>query len=159
MPTCGSCKQEGQTVEHVRECYAAKRASVATVEVTGLAKEYVESRDFRPMALNIEVPASKYALPDGDDVAFFEIRIGKPGTRWDGFRFVDRLVGHPGDWMRYPVKGQARKDVLAAITSIGAKESAILFSKRFTVCAVCGSPLSDPESMERGLGPVCVGRF
>lgn len=154
MTTCGSCKQEGQTVDHVRECYASKRAAVATVEVTGLAKKYVEQRDFRPMALT--VPDSKYALIEDGVVAFYEVRTGK--KRWEGFQFLDRLVGAPGDWQKYPVKGEAKARVMQAIDA-DPKAAAITFSRHFTVCAVCGSPLSDPESMARGLGPICEKRF
>jgi hypothetical protein len=159
MATCGSCKATGQTIEHIKACYAAKRGTIATVEVTGFAKTYVEQRDFTAMALNVDVPASKYALYDGDGkIIFYEVRIGKAGTRWDGFRFVDHLVGHPGDWARYPVKGEARKQLLLDI-GMNPKAAAVRFSKHFTICAVCSSPLSDPESVAAGLGPICAQRF
>lgn len=52
MPTCGSCKQRGQTVEHVKACYEARRRGVTTVELQGAAKRYVEQ--FRPMALRFD---------------------------------------------------------------------------------------------------------
>lgn len=158
MPTCGSCKQQGQTIEHIRSCYEQKRTLLATVEVTGLAKQYVEQKDFRPMALVNEVPASRYAVEADGEIKFYEVRIGKPGTKWDGYRFVDHLVGAPGDWQRYPVKGQPRKELLATIAQ-DAKAHAVAFSKHFTICAACGSPLSDAESMARGLGPVCAEKF
>lgn len=158
MATCGSCKKEGQTVEHIKECYAAKRGAVVTVEVTGLAKQYVEQKDFRPMALSLDIPAAYYALETPEGIKFFQVRIGKPGTKWDGFRFVDRLVGHPGDFQKYPVKGAPRKDFLALVAQ-DPKAHSLLFAKHFTVCGVCGSPLTDPESMALGLGPVCAGRF
>lgn len=158
MAICGNCKAPSQTVEHIKECYAHARSTVRTIEITGFAKNYVEQRDFHPMALSLDLPASKYALHDEDGLKFYDVRIGKAGTRWDGFRFVDRLVGHPGDWARYPIKGEARKSVLADIAQ-HPRESAVLFSTEFTVCAVCGSPLSDPESLARGLGPVCAERF
>lgn len=156
MATCGNCKQEGQTVEHIKGCYAAHRGTTITAEVGPITQQYVESRDFRPMALTL--PDSKYALLDGQGgITFYEVRTGKKG-KWTGFQFLDRLVGHPGDWMRYPVKGAAKAQVLDAI-SVDPKAAAICFSKHFTVCAVCGSPLSDPESMAAGLGPVCATRF
>lgn len=155
MATCGSCKQEGQTVEHVRECYAAKRSSVATMEVSGLAKQYVESRDFKPMALT--VPDSKYAIEEvSGAITFYEVRTGT--KKWSHMQFVDRLVGAPGDWQKYPVKGEAKRRVMETIDT-DPKAAAIAFSKHFTVCAVCGSPLSDPESMAAGLGPICAKRF
>ncbi len=156
MATCGSCKQEGQTVEHIKQCYADKRASVSTVELTGPAKQYVESRDYRPMAL--WVPDSKYALvrPSDGLLEFFEVKTGK--GKWAGKQFVERLIGAPGDWRRYPVRGMERQRVMQQI-DFDPKAAAIRFSKEFTVCAVCGSPLSDPESLALGLGPICARRF
>ena len=156
MPKCGNCKQDGMTVEHVRECYSNRFTSVATATVGDSVVKYAEN--FKPMAFMKDLPASKYALDTPEGMKFYEIQIGKPGTKWDGYRFVSHLVGAPGDWMKYPVKGQARTELLAEI-SVDAREAAVRFSLNFTVCAVCGSPLSDPESMARGLGPVCAERF
>lgn len=156
MPTCGSCKQEGQTVEHIKQCYADKRVAVATVEVPSIVKKYVEQRDFRPMALI--VPDSKYAIhrPSDGTLEFFEVRTGR--GKWEGMQFVDRLIGAPGDWRKIPVKGLEKKRVMEQFDA-DPKAAAIRYSHEFTVCAVCGSPLSDPESLALGLGPICARRF
>ena len=37
--------------------------------------------------------------------------------------------------------------------------AAIAFGKRFGKCAVCAKELSDPESVARGIGPVCAERY
>ena len=154
MPTCGSCKLEGQTVEHVKICYEQKRATI-TADVTGFAQTYVQSSDFRPMALVL--PDSKYARVGIDgQLRFYEVRTGK--GKWAGFQFLDLLVGAPGEWRKLPIKGEEKKAVLAALGT-DPKAAAVLYSKEFTVCAVCGSPLSDPESLATGLGPICARRF
>jgi len=160
MAKCGSCQQEGMTVEHIKQCYAAKYSTLTqeAPKVSPIAQRYVESKDFRPMALSLDVPASQYCLERDGELKFYRVRIGKAGTRWDGFRFVDLLIGHPGDWQKRPLKGIERKAVLEAIAA-NPQEAAVRFSKEFTICAVCGSPLSDQESLERGLGPICAGRF
>lgn len=161
MPTCGNCHQTGQTIDHIRGCYAS-RSSVAIIaqpeaSLSGFVTNYVESRDFKPMALaETDIPDSSYALDTPSGLYFYRVRTGK--GKWAGFKFVDRLIGHPGDFLRVPVKGANRKATLKLIAQ-DAKGAAIEFSRRFTVCAVCGSPLTDPESMERGLGPVCAERF
>lgn len=156
MATCGSCKQEGQTVEHIRACYTQNRGVVLAERP--VVQPVREQRDYRPMALNIDVPASHYAIETQEGLKFYEVRIGKPGTKWDGFRFVDRLIGHPGSWKEIPVKGASRLEVLRYLAP-NPMEAAVRYSREFTVCACCGSPLSDPESMARGLGPVCAERF
>lgn len=143
MPTCGNCKTEGQTIDHIKACYANK-GGVAVME--------------KPMALEIPtVPESKYALYDGQGkIIFYEVKTGK--GRWSHMQFVDRLVGHPGDWMRYPVKGKAKADVLLDL-DMNPKAAAVRFGKHFTICACCGAPLSDPDSIAAGVGPVCATRF
>lgn len=144
MPTCGNCKLEGQTVEHIRGCYAKKNHNVAVLD--------------RPMALETPtVPDSKYALYDDEGkIIFYEVKTGK--GKWAHMQFVDHLVGAPGDWQHYPVKGEAKRRVLLDI-DMNAKAAAVRFGKHFTVCACCGSPLSDPDSIAAGVGPVCAARF
>ena len=39
------------------------------------------------------------------------------------------------------------------------KSAAIAHGKRFGKCSVCARDLSDPESVERGIGPVCADRY
>jgi hypothetical protein len=37
--------------------------------------------------------------------------------------------------------------------------AAIAYGKEFGLCAMCGRDLSDPVSVERGIGPICADRF
>lgn len=164
MAICGICKQD-ESIEHVREhfksFYAAKQTALATPEVTGFAKSYVESKDFKPMAtapVTHEVPDSNYALKDDAGYHFYRVRHGKAGTKWEKFAFVDHLIGHPGDFLPRPVKGGSRQAVLNLLAQ-DPKGAAKLFADEAHACAVCGSALSDQESLERGLGPVCAKRF
>jgi hypothetical protein len=131
---------------------------VAQTTVSGFAANYVESLDFVPMALGASefVPDSHYALETPAGLHFYRVRTGK--GKWAGFQFVDRLIGHPGDFLHTPVKGANRKAVLNLIGQ-DAKSAAVRFSREYTVCAVCNSPLTDPVSMETGLGPICAKRF
>lgn len=39
------------------------------------------------------------------------------------------------------------------------REAAIAYGKRFGVCSVCGRTLTDPVSVEAGIGPVCKDRY
>ena len=143
MVTCGNCKKSGQTIEHVRACFAAKTP-------------VKEAANYKPMFKVDVVPNSDYALETPEGIQFFRVRTGN--MKWAGFQFVDRLIGAPGDWRTIAVKGAHRIDVLHAI-ALDPKENALRFSREFTVCACCGSPLSDPKSLELGFGPVCVTRF
>ena len=38
-------------------------------------------------------------------------------------------------------------------------ESAIAYGKQTGICACCGRELTDPESIERGIGPICAEKW
>lgn len=52
---------------------------------------------------------------------------------------------------------QTKADVLAAMADPLA--SAVAYGKKYGRCAVCHRELTDPESIERGIGPVCATRM
>jgi len=144
---CGNCKSADVDVSHVKACCGASASPKAS------------AADFRPMAVAEYVPDSDYALKSPDGVfAFYRVKRGKAGSRWAGFTFVSRLVGGPGEWATYPVKGPSKTGVLQGI-AVNPKASALAFSREHGICACCGSPLSDPQSIATGFGPVCVQRF
>lgn len=141
---CGNCKQTHETIAQVRECCASPAPAPAEA--------------YRPAVLAFQpAPESKYALDVDGTLQFFEVK--RPSTgKWAGWVFVDRLIGHPGDWQRIPVKGAAKGAILRQIGA-DPKAAARRYSVEFTVCACCGSPLSDPFSIANGFGPVCITRF
>lgn len=147
---CGKCGATGQTVAQIRACYGVATGTVLTKAPTAAPKVAT------PTATT-EIPESKYALARADGtVIFYDVTHGK--KKWEGYTFVSHLVGHPGTWATYPVKGAAKAEVLSRIAA-DPKAAALLYSTTFTVCACCGAPLSDPESLAAGFGPVCVLRF
>lgn len=163
MVTCGNCHETNQTVEHVKTCYKQRYTTLASTPVvaSGFAKTYAEARDFQPMATATkapDVPDSHYAIETAQGLVFYRVRTGKKKDKWEGFQFVDRLTGAPGDWRSTPVMKGDRHAVLNALSQ-DPKAAAVRYSHEFTQCAVCGSPLSDPVSREMGLGPICAKRF
>jgi hypothetical protein len=159
MATCGNCHKTDQSVEHVRECYKQRFATLeaAPIEPSGFVKAYAQ-KAYTPMALAPVVPDSYYALRTENGIVFYRVRTGKKDDKWKGFQFVDRLVGHPGDWAKYPVMKGERHKVLNAIGA-DPLAAAKLYGEEHKVCAVCSSPLSDPESLAAGIGPICAKRF
>lgn len=106
------------------------------------------------------IPASNYALWNTEKNAwyFFSVRNGRKGTKWENFQFIDMLVGSVGDFLKYPVRGANRNGIMAALMRDPAG-CAKNFADVFTVCAKCGSPLTDAVSVARGLGPKCAEAF
>lgn len=167
---CGSCHEtEGITIEHVRGCYAAKQAHAAA--------EATQATDYQPMALAAPaqpVPEGHYALEVSEGVLeFFRV---KAGTKNPNIRFVDKLIGHPGDWAKVPMHWDQQKAALKAIQAdhftdrysgedtdgevierelSGPQASAARFGREFKCCSKCQSPLSDPVSRKRAMGPDC----
>ena len=148
---CGKCKGTHATVAEVKACYSAQTLpSLETPTTQALAAKYVK--------VGLDVPNSHYALETAEGIKFYEVSRGKAGSKWATFTFVSHLVGHPGTWMKYPVKGAAKVEVLSAIAT-DALAAAQRYATEFTVCAKCGSPLSDPDSIHWGLGPDCRKAF
>jgi hypothetical protein len=52
-------------------------------------------------------------------------------------------------------------DLLQQLLAIEAdpEAAAVLHGKASGRCAVCSRDLTDPESIERGIGPICAGKF
>lgn len=65
-----------------------------------------------------------------------------------------------GDGKFYPVS-KLPADVKAAILSACADplKAVLAFGKKFGRCSLCNRRLSDPVSVERGVGPICMERF
>lgn len=151
--TCGKCKSTHNSVDDVRACFKGEPTPPAEVPIP--AEAFQPPSVFAAMSL---VPSSKYALEDEQGkVTFYEVKRPTSG-KWKGWTFVDRLVGAPGAFTRYSVKG-AQKALALAMIGEDPKAAARKFSMTFTVCACCGSPLSDPESLATGFGPICGKRF
>lgn len=53
--------------------------------------------------------------------------------------------------------GDVQGRVLAAASDPA--NAAVAYGKKFGSCAVCNRELSDPASIERGIGPICAERF
>lgn len=116
-----------------------------------------------------EIPAGRYALAMDAGTMFIEVQVGKKGSKWAGMRFAKHLVGAPGDFVKYPIRGAKGIAMLELIatdfyidgdrTLAGPEAAAVRFSREFTCCAKCLAPLSDPISVATGLGPVCRKAF
>jgi hypothetical protein len=107
---------------------------------------------------SVVVPDGMYALDNhaGKSI-YYEVRTGK--RQWAGYQFVSIMQGAPGRWRRLPIKqAEFRRQVLSDLAQ-DPKAAAIRFSKKFGICALCGSELKDPASRERGLGAECIKKF
>jgi len=105
-----------------------------------------------------EVPEGRYAVEVEGTLGFFQ--VDRPvGGRWDGYTFVKQQASD--DF--YPVKGERRTTVLAAIAA-DVKGAAARYGRELGSCGICGRTLTDKKnkgkdgltSLERGIGPDCA---
>lgn len=109
------------------------------------------------------IPEGRYAVPDGDTRLKIMIKRPKPPSQWAGFIFVSDAAVY-GQQTKYgrqaPGKTYSGK-VQEALRAIVADPRAAMaaYGKLTGTCGVCGRPLEDVESVERGIGPICAERF
>jgi hypothetical protein len=123
--------------------------------------------EHRPGNVDLSVleglPAGRYF------VAETFVRVDRPAKgNWAGFVFVKRQpYGPDTDGVRCallnPAAGTAKVDegyrhLLDALLE-DPKAAAVEFGHRTGSCCVCGRTLTDPESIAKGIGPICEGRF
>lgn len=104
---------------------------------------------------NYSMPAGRYAIEDDDNVwHFYEVNKPTEG-RWEGYTFIKMLVGAPGDYQKVDMNPQRRHHVLSIIEA-NQKQAMLDYGLQSGVCGRCHSPLTDPQSLARGIGPKCA---
>jgi hypothetical protein len=104
--------------------------------------------------LTPDVPEGRYALPSDYDPegtpVFYKVDHGNEGTRWEGFVFLERIVGPNEE--RVPrvsrdfILGAIAEDVPGALRRYGHLSGH---------CGNCGLELTDKFSRFIGVGPIC----
>lgn len=108
------------------------------------------------------MPAGRYALLRkgnyGADAVwmFYEVTDGK--GRWKGYKFLKRLIGAPGQYQKNPVGASERPALFKAIEA-DPNKAMTDYGLQSKVCGKCASPLSDPVSIARGIGPKCLSKL
>lgn len=103
-----------------------------------------------------DIPDGRYALglknrPEDEAVEwrFFQVRHGHSRI------FLDLLFGAPGAYRHQQLYGVAANKILEEIRRITPRQASIDFGLQSKTCGVCSSPLTNPDSLEYGIGPVC----
>ncbi len=113
------------------------------------------ARATAPATPAAEVPAGRYAIEDGE-VKCYSVEIGKEGTRWEGFVFLNRISSDD----RFPIKNPAEKARILAAIAADVDGAAVLAALTLRQCRRCGRTLSDTKNpyFSAGLGPDCGGK-
>lgn len=145
----------------LREARAAIRA-LLTVAKPGAAAQRSGLRQAASKFTALQEQLRKlhvghYALPRRADgvLDFFEVveRDGKNGR--PGARYVNRLLGSPGDWRREHLSVDLQAAAARAISGDWVA-AAKLYADHFQTCARCDAPLSNTRSRAAKIGHDCA---
>jgi len=94
----------------------------------------------------------------------YRFQPGSEGSQWQGLIFVKkdkRKMGYIKAGVFHPHHFECSDADKAAIVEAcnDPAQAAIAYGKAWSTCAVCGLTLTNDESIERGIGPVCYGKM
>jgi hypothetical protein len=113
------------------------------------------------------IPAPQYRgaihNESGNEISFWQIDRPTEG-RWAGWAFIKQQVGPSlnragcirPDGSQAGLTGPAMRAL--KIIAKDPEAAAVLYGKELGVCAMCGKTLTNDESRERGIGPICAGK-
>lgn len=105
----------------------------------------------------VSVPAGRYAVVEDDRtnvINFYKVDRPEDG-RWAGYVFVNQQVSDT----EYPVKNRTRKAAVLAAIGVNVREAMERYGRELGECGHCGRTLTNDESRERGIGPVCASKM
>lgn len=145
---------EGYRVKTEAEVWLMERPEVsAQINMLKLCQK----KDSGKQQPEWSMPAGRYALHwEGEGWWFYQVDKPSEG-RWKGYTFVKRLIGAPGDYRKVPLNRDQADEALEAIDE-DPRAAALDYGLQSGVCGVCSSPLTNEESLKRGIGPICAAK-
>lgn len=102
-----------------------------------------------------KVPSGRYAITGTDGTTDF-YKVDRPTAgRWAGYTFVKLQVSD--EYQRVPLRNQ--QGILDRIEADGPEQASKRYGKELGHCGVCGRTLTNNDSIERGIGPICAGKM
>jgi hypothetical protein len=100
------------------------------------------------------IPAGRYAVENDDEILRF-YRVDKPAEgRWSGWTFLN--VQASDEW--HPIRDKTTKAAILAKIAADPHAAAVRYGREIGECSMCGRTLTDPESIRRGIGPICANK-
>lgn len=109
------------------------------------------------------LPDGRYAVPGGVSRLKVLVKRPKADSKWHGWIFVSDAAEYgnrqkygnqrPGHYYHGKIVDQLK--VIAADPAA----ATIAYGKITGHCGVCGLPLENPDSVKRGIGPVCASKM
>lgn len=99
-------------------------------------------------------PAGRYAVEDEGTLKFY--RIDRPTEgRWSGYAFL-KVQASDDFW---PIKDATTKARIFTTINADVEGALRAYGQALGACGHCGRTLTDAESREYGIGPICRGKL
>lgn len=135
-----------------KEAQQQSAALVGQVDVTKVQEsfEYARSHGAKKASLRAGTVIFSLAPAGGQNPGAIYVK------RTEGSVYLGKITG--------PAFKPSFSCTPADVTSIqeaaaDPKEAALKFGKETGTCAICGAELTNPESIARSIGPICLGKF
>jgi hypothetical protein len=140
---CGHCHERHETVAQVRNCASAKTAPTVREEIA--RRSAYDTR-------GTKVTEAGMYLHRG--TAYKVVQSKETGNL-----YAKALIKALGDDGKYA--WQYARGAMAYLKAEDkmTREQAQAYGHQTGVCAKCGAELTHPVSVERGMGPICYGRW
>jgi hypothetical protein len=149
-------KQVAAATSMRAKCAAKAAAKAQAAPAAAAAVEAAPALDLR------HLPSGRYAVPNGATRLKLQIDVLTTG-KWAGWVFVKDAAVY-GEGRKYgsqrPGQGYQGQAV-EALQAIAADPQAAMaaYGHLTSTCGRCNRPLEDEASVERGIGPVCLGKL
>lgn len=101
-----------------------------------------------------KVPEGHYSVIIDGETKFFKVEAPTDG-QWAGRIFLKIQASDA----EYPVKNPTTKAQVLALIAANPKEAMLLYGRQLGHCGHCGRTLTNEESREYGIGPICRGKM
>jgi hypothetical protein len=129
------------------------------------AQQIIDELTTGKVALDLRpLPSGKYAvLNANNDASFYDVsNIKDEKSKWNGWIFANIMssdnklrIGTQRPGQKYQ---GTHEDALVKIMQ-DPLSATMLYGRMIGVCGICGRTLTDPESIEQGIGPICIKQF
>lgn len=100
------------------------------------------------------VPNGRYAIEHGGTLKFYKVNTPTEG-KWAGRTFVE--VQASSEF--YPIRNQAERQLILAHIADDIRGAMLRYGQEIGSCGHCGRTLTNEESRELGIGPICRGKM
>lgn len=100
------------------------------------------------------VPNGRYAIEHEGTLKFYKVNTPTEG-RWAGRTFVEVQASDE----LYPVRDQATRQFILASIADDPQAAMLRYGQEIGSCGHCGRTLTNEESRQYGIGPICRGKM